>query len=88
MSEIRLTWEDSEEFFSFLVSAGYTIEIISQRKNGDITNKITIYDGTENILAEISTDYAIDVSTLIMQCLNDYINTRDGKTMFALWESN
>ena len=47
--------------------------------------QMTINDLNGCALAEIQVDYDIDVSTLMIRCLDDYATTTDGKLMVDLW---
>lgn len=82
----RLTWEEAEDFISYLIRAGYRVVVDCRKQYDDISYTMSIFDMLGDVLAHKSVDYDIDFSTLILRGLDDYITTDDGKEMVALWE--
>jgi len=82
---VRLTWEESEDFLSYLVRAGYKVVISCEKPFENIHYIMVILDQMGDELAKTEVEYDIDISTLAMRCLDDYITTNDGKDMHSLW---
>ena len=81
----KLTWEEAEDFLGFLVRSGYAIDIDMDRTPDSVMYIMIIRDLDNGILASADVEYDIDVSTLIIRCLDDYLTTQDGKTMELIW---
>ena len=81
----KLSWEEAEDFCSYLVRAGYRVYIDMDRVPDGVIYKMSVLDLNGCPLVETQVDYDIDVSTLMIRCLDDYATTNDGKLMVDLW---
>lgn len=82
----KLTWEEAEDFLGFLVRSGYAIDINMDRTPDNVEYIMAIHDLDGGILASANVEYDIDISTLVIRCLDDYLTTQDGKTMELIWQ--